>query len=104
MTLVFFSKILTGNPSHLNGWSCEVLSPCDRRGIYAPKKKNFTKIQKAFFLIFVECQRAGFFMYVPQLLSRIGNLKYQSISEMKICRFTWPQTNGKIQLQLKNTS
>ena len=23
---------------------------------------------------------------------------------MKICRFTWPQTNGKIQLQLKNTS
>ena len=54
-----FSKSLTGSPSQLNGWPCEVLSPCDRRGIYmyAPKKKKFTKVQKHFLLIFVECQR-----------------------------------------------
>ena len=72
-------KNWTGSPSQLNGWSCEVLSPCDKREMCTPKKKNFTKVQKAFFLIFVECQRAGFFMYVPQLLPRIVTQKVSQI-------------------------
>ena len=103
MALVFFSKILTGSPSQLNGWSCKVLSPCDKMEICAPKKKNCTKVQKAFFLIFVECQRAGFYVR-PTATVPDWEPKNQSFSEMKIGQFTWPQTNGKIRLQLKTTS
>ena len=96
-----FSKILTESPSQLNGLSCEVLSPCDRRGIYAPKKKNHAKVQKVFFFpIFVECQRAcseaTSRIYCPEL-----GTKKKSISEMKICRFIAPKTNKNILLQLK---
>ena len=40
---------------------------------------------------------------VLQLLSRIGNPKNQSISEMKICRFVAPQTTENIHLKLKKT-
>ena len=86
----FFSKILTGSVSHLNGWSCEVLSPCDRRGIYATKKKISQKFKKHFFLFSWNASEpvllctSTFHSYCPGL----GTQRNQSISEMTII-ITW---------------
>ena len=59
-----------------------------------PRRRKFTKVQKAFFLIFVECQRE----LHPADTVPDWKPKNRSISEMKICRFIAAETNENIHL------